>query len=79
MSPNEPRTRVLSLLAEICDLPEGELHEDQELVADLGLDSPRALQLLVRLEDELGIELSDEEAARLATVGDLLSSVAARG
>ena len=47
----------------------------QDLVVDLGIDSPRALQLLVELEDILGIEISDEDAARLETVGDILTYV----
>ena len=49
----------------------------QDLVVDLGIDSPRALELLVALEDVLGIEISDEDAARLETVGDILSYVEA--
>jgi acyl carrier protein len=46
-----------------------------ELVADLGMDSARALELLVELEDKIGIEISDEDAARLNTVGDILGYI----
>jgi acyl carrier protein len=45
---------------------------------DLGIDSPRALQVLVEIEDQLDIEVEDEEVANLRTVGDILAVVAAR-
>ena len=48
-----------------------------ELVADLNIDSPKALQLLVDLEDRLSIEISDEDAAKMDTVGDVLDYLAA--
>ena len=48
------------------------LTPDAELVANLGLDSAKALELLVELEDQLEIEISDEDAAKLNTVGDIL-------
>ena len=48
------------------------------MTVDLGLDSPKALELLMALEDDLGIEISDEEAAALVTVGDILDLVAER-
>ena len=48
---------------------------EQELVADLGIDSPKGLQLLAELEDRLKIEISDEEAARMNKVSDVLEYV----
>lgn len=70
---------TLSILAEISGVAASELRPEMELVADLGIDSPKALRLLVRLEDELEVEISDEDAAEMNTVGDLLSSPALAG
>ena len=47
-------------------------------MAHLGIDSPQALQILVELEDRLGIEISDEEAAGLQTVGHVLAALEAQ-
>lgn len=69
------REQALAVIAEICERDPGELEPGMDLVADLGVDSPRALQLLVALEDRLGVEISDEEAARLETVGHVLEAV----
>jgi acyl carrier protein len=67
------RQQTLEVIAQVAGTPVTEIHPDMNLVADLGVDSPKALQLLVALEDALGIEISDEEAARLETVGDILA------
>lgn len=67
--------KALEILAEIVDRSPGDLSRDQHLMADLGLDSPKALRLIMDLEEELEIEISDDEAARLETVGDVLDFV----
>jgi len=66
------KQRALDVIARISSRPVAELTPDMELVADLDMDSAKALELLVELEDALGIEISDEDAARLNTVGDIL-------
>lgn len=67
------KDKALEVVAKLAGVELGKLEAKTELVADLGIDSPKALQLLVELEDELGIEISDEEAARMETVGDVLA------
>ena len=44
----------------------GQLRPELELVAELGLDSPKAHRLIADLEDELDIEISDEELEAVA-------------
>jgi acyl carrier protein len=69
------RQETLELLATISDRPAEGLTDGLHLVADLGIDSPKALRLLVELEDRLDVEIEDEEAASLKTVGDVLAFV----
>ncbi len=63
---------ALAVLAKISGKDPESLTREAELVADLGMDSAKALELLVELEDSLEIEIEDEDAARLITVGDIL-------
>lgn len=70
------REQALDILAEISGTPRAEISPEQDLVADLGIDSPKALKLLVELEDRLEIEISDEDAARMTRVGDILDHLA---
>lgn len=70
------RDTALSVIAKVSKVDVGTLTPEMDLVADLALDSARALELLVELEDALGVEISDEQAAGLNTVGDILAAVA---
>ena len=68
---------VLKALAEISGVAREKIREDMDLVADLDIDSPDALRLLVEIEDTLGLEISDDDAATMNTVGDVLRYVRA--
>ena len=69
------RDVALAVLAEVSDRDASEIQPEMDLVADLEIDSPKALQLLVLLEEKLGIEISDEDAARWEKVGDVFAQV----
>jgi acyl carrier protein len=65
------RDVAASVLAKLSGVAADDLRPGMQLVADLGIDSPKALELLVELEEALEVEISDEQAARLETVGDI--------
>jgi acyl carrier protein len=56
----------------------GELDEASRLVADLRLDSLRALSLLIEVENRLRVRITPEDEAGLVTVGDLLTVLESR-
>lgn len=66
---------ALAVVAKVSGKDPEALTPDAELVANLGMDSAKALELLVELEDQLEIEILDEDAAKLNTVGDILSFI----
>lgn len=63
---------VFEVVAEVSRKDISEVAADSSLVADLGIDSQSALHLLIVLEERLGLEIADEEAATMDTVGDIL-------
>jgi acyl carrier protein len=69
---SDKRKIALDVLAKLGTVERDQIKDEMDLVADLGIDSPKALQLLVELEDGLDIEISDEDAAKMDTVGDIL-------
>ena len=71
----DPKQTTLEVIAKISGADVASLNPEQDLVADLGIDSPRALQLLIELEEALGREISDDDAAQMDTVGDVLDYV----
>lgn len=68
------RQSVLEAIAKISGRPVSELSDDLSLVADLGVDSVKAMELLIELEDRLQVEIDDENAARMSTVADVIAS-----
>ena len=50
---------------------------DTHLVDDLGADSLDAVDLIMAIEDEFGIELDDETAQNVRKVSDLVSYIEA--
>ncbi len=69
---------ILQVLGDVCRVPPEELTPKKRLIQDLDLDSVLALELLMTLEERLGVEISEVDAAKLVTVGDVLELVKQR-
>lgn len=72
---------ILSLV--ICEIAEvaevlPETIKPETALADLGLDSLQALQLLVTLEKELQIKMSEEDLARFVNIASIVEVVNTR-
>lgn len=67
--------KALRVLATVSGHEPAELLAERDLVADLGIDSPKALRLLVELEEAFDIEIPDEDASEMSTVGDILAYI----
>ena len=52
-----------------------EVTEDASFVEDLGADSLDTVELVMELEKEFNMEISDEEAANLSTVGEAIKYI----
>ncbi len=67
--------KALQILARIAKRDVGDLSPEHDLVADLAIDSPKALELLCDIEEECEIEIPDDAVNRLQTVGDVIDMV----
>jgi acyl carrier protein len=54
---------------------EDKITEAASFMDDLGADSLDTVELIMEMEEEFGIEIPDEEAEKLATVGDAVSYI----
>ncbi len=75
----DPSAAAKKVLARASGRDEAELRPEFDLVADLGLESPKQLELLIELEEALDVEISEEDAAAMETVGDVLDYAAGVG
>ena len=67
--------RAVEILGRIAKRNPADLNPAHDLVADLGIDSPKALELICDLEEKCGIEVPDDAVGKLETVGDVLEVV----
>ena len=71
--------RVIKVVAEQLGLKENEVKLESRFVEDLGADSLDTVELVMALEEEFGIEIPDEEAEKLQTVGDVIKYIEDKG
>ena len=64
--------KVKNALAQQFELDPESITADTNLIDDLGADSLDVVELIMSLEDECGIAISDEDAAQLYTVGRIV-------
>ncbi len=60
--------QVKSIVAEQLDRNKEEVTIDSSFIDDLGADSLDAVELIMRLEEEFGIDIPDEDAEKITTV-----------
>jgi len=60
--------KVISIIADQLSVDESEVKAEASFINDLGADSLDTVELIMALEEEFGIEISDEEAEKIQTV-----------
>lgn len=69
--------QVKALIAEELEVDEEQINMDSMIVDDLGADSLDVVELIMRLEEKFSIEIPDEEAEKIQTVGDAVKHIEA--
>lgn len=67
--------KVKKLLAEQLNIDEEKITESSKVIDDLGADSLDVVEMLMTLEDEFNVSVSDEESVALKTVGDIVKLI----
>ena len=67
--------RVQAIVAEQLGVEPDKVVPDAEFVADLNADSLDLVELIMSLEEEFGIEISDEEAEKIVKVSDAMEFI----
>ncbi|MEA3374404.1 MAG: acyl carrier protein [Campylobacterota bacterium] len=71
----EVYTKITAILHEEFEVEKDAMTMESNLFTDLELDSLDAIDLMVTLDNELDIEVNNEEAKNLRTVGDVVRFV----
>ena len=66
------KQEFLEIVAKYCDKDASEITEDMRFREDLGFNSLSFMTFLGDLEDTLDVELEEDEALRITTIGEAL-------
>ena len=75
MSNPEVTDRVKAIIVEQLGVPAEDVIETASFIDDLGADSLDIVELVMALEEEYDIEISDEDAEKIKTVGNASSYI----
>jgi len=67
--------QVKGILSQQLGVDEDEVTIDSSFQGDLDADSLDLVELIVELEDQFGLKISDEDAQKIATVGEAVDYV----
>ena len=64
--------KVKSIISEQLGVKQEEVTPEASFIDDLGADSLDTVELVMALEEEFGVEIPDEDAEKITTVGDAI-------
>ena len=67
--------RVRAIIAEQLGVKIEEVTDAASFIDDLGADSLDTVELVMALEEEFGVEIPDEDAEKMTTVGDAVKYI----
>ena len=67
--------KVKEVIIDKLGVEEDAINTDAHFVNDLGADSLDTVELIMELEDEFGIEIPDEDAENMMTVGSVVDYI----
>jgi acyl carrier protein len=78
MEHEEVETRIKKVFIEKLGIDEKLYQPSAKIAEDLGADSLDTVELIMGIQDEFSIEVRDDEAQKLFTIGDAVEYVKAR-
>lgn len=70
--------KIKSIIAEQLGVKAEEVTPQASFIDDLGADSLDTVELIMALEEEFNVEIPDEDAEKMATVGDAIKYIEAK-
>ncbi|MCI0571393.1 MAG: acyl carrier protein [Myxococcaceae bacterium] len=75
MATNTIEAKVKAIIADQLGVGEDEIKRESAFIEDLGADSLDIVELVMAMEEEFEVEIPDEQAENIKTVGDAISYI----
>ena len=69
--------KLKKIIVDVLNVDENEITMDTTFIDDLGADSLDVFQIIMGLEEEFDIEIPNEQAEKIVTVGDAVEQITA--
>jgi len=76
MERQEIKDRVVKVVARVLKTDPAQVREEHAFVADLGAESVQSIELMAGFEEEFDIEMDEDEALAVPTVGHAIDFIA---
>ena len=67
--------KLRDIIVEVLNVDENEVTMESTFIDDLGADSLDVFQIIMGIEEEFDIEIPNEEAEKIVTVGDAVEQI----
>ena len=67
--------KLKKIIVDVLNVDENEITMDTTFIDDLGADSLDVFQIIMGIEEEFDIEISNEDAEKIVTVGDAVEQI----
>ena len=67
--------KLCEIIADVMSIDQSEITEDSSFKNDLGADSLDLFQIIMGIEDAFDIEIDNEEAEKIVSVGDAVEQI----
>ena len=67
--------KLRDIIVEVLNVDENEVTMESTFIDDLGADSLDVFQIIMGIEEEFDIEIPNEEAEKIVTVGDAIEQI----
>lgn len=67
--------KLRDIIVEVLNVDENEVTMESAFIDDLGADSLDVFQIIMGIEEEFDIEIPNEEAEKIVTVGDAVEQI----
>ena len=67
--------KIKAIIAEVLNVDENEITMETTFTDDLGADSLDVFQIIIGLDEEFDIEIANEDAEKIVTVGDAVEQI----
>ena len=72
---SEITTKVIAIVVDKLGVDESQVTPEANFTSDLGADSLDTVELIMELEKEFNISIPDDQAEKIATVGDAIAYI----